>query len=738
MRKIFLSIVTIFIAVQLSAQKTSTADSLKVGLVLSGGGAKGLAHIGALKVIEEAGLKIDYIGGTSMGAIVGALYASGYSATELDSIFRSTDFSTLIQDNVPRGAKNFYEKEDGDRYALSLPFNNFKVSFPSAISSGQNIYNLLVKLLYHVKDTRDFSKLPIPFFCVATDVETGSAVLLEKGSLPLALRTSGSFPTLLNPIAFEDKLLVDGGIANNFPVSVMKSKGVDIIIGVDVEGRLYQKDKLNSVVDIMSQIVSYQMYNKSGKEKEKLDVYIHPKIYDYNVVDFNKKEEILQKGIEEAEKFSVVFKELASKQTYKKQRKKLKFIKKKHLISDIDLFGSNHYTRAFVLGKVKIREGDSLSRNEITKRIYLLSATKNYERIEYTLSKKKDSTYYLKMFLKESDDNANLKLGVHYDFLYRSGVLANYNQKHFLVENDLFSLDLILGDNLRYNLDYFVDNGFYISYGFRSRFNHFRANSKFKPVVSQFPNISSINLKYTDITNQFFIQTTFNRKFAIGLGLEHKHLDITTETISNVNNQETTFDNSNYFNVFGYVKLDTYDKKYFATKGYFADLNFKWYLASSDYNNDFKPFGQTKGTLGFATTFWDKLTFQMTNEAGFILNKVDSDVFDFYLGGYNQNYVNNFISFYGYDFAELSDNTFLKTEFNFRYVIASKHYATFIANYGRLDGNVFRDIDLFKDVKSGYAVGYSYDTFIGPLEIKYSWSPDHNEDYWLFNLGFWF
>ena len=155
--------------------------------MLSGGGAKGLAHIGALKIIEESGIKVDYIGGTSMGAIVGALYASGYSAQQLDSIFRNTDFNNLIQDNVPRSAKTFYEKEDSERYALTLPFENFKMSFPQAISGGQNIYNLLVQLLFHVKDVQDFRKLPIPFVCMATNVETGEEVLLDRGICPKPL-----------------------------------------------------------------------------------------------------------------------------------------------------------------------------------------------------------------------------------------------------------------------------------------------------------------------------------------------------------------------------------------------------------------------------------------------------------------------------------------------------------------------------------------------------------------------
>ena len=249
--------------------------------------------------------------------------------------------------------------------------------------------------------------------------------------------------------------------------------------------------------------------------------------------------------------------------------------------------------------------------------------------------------------------------------------------------------------------------------------------------------MGSINLKYTDVTNQIFAQTTFDRKFALGLGVEHKHINASTETVI-VNNKELAIDRSNYFGVFGYLKLDTYDKKYFETKGYFADLSFNWYLASSDFNNNFSRFAQTKGTIGFATTFWDKLTFQNINEAGFTLKNPNLEIFDFYLGGYNKNLINTFVSFYGYDFAELSDRSFVKSEFNLRYNFADKHYATFIANYARLEDNVFKNLNLFDDIKSGYAVGYSYNSIVGPIELKYSWSPDNKQSYWLFNLGYWF
>ena len=177
----------------------------------------------------------------------------------------------------------------------------------------------------------------------------------------------------------------------------------------------------------------------------------------------------------------------------------------------------------------------------------------------------------------------------------------------------------------------------------------------------------------------------------------------------------------------------------FPTKGFYADVGGKWYAWSSDYLNNFKSFPQISGRLGFATTFWGKLTFQYTNDAGFTFDNPESEVFDFYMGGYNQNFINTLVPFYGYEVAELSDKSFLRSEFLFRYQLWRNNYATFIANYGRVDANVFSDgRDLFEDVISGYAVGYSLDTRLGPIELKYSWSPDNKKQFWLFNLGFWF
>ena len=290
MLKKIIVIITLSIAQVLFSQ-----EDPKIGLVLSGGGAKGLAHIGALKVIDSLGIKIDYVGGTSMGAIVGGLYAAGYSAKELDSIFKSTDLTELIQDNVPRSAKTFYEKDDSERYALSLPFDDFKVSFPEGISGGQNIYNEFVRLLYHVKDIQDFNKLPIPFLCIATNIETGKPVLLDNGYLPEAIMASGTLPSLFEPSEVNGQILIDGGVVNNYPLDEVKAKGADIVVGVDVQDALAKRDALSSATEILVQINNYRTVKDMVNKIKETDIYIKPNIQDFSVIDFELRDEIIRK-----------------------------------------------------------------------------------------------------------------------------------------------------------------------------------------------------------------------------------------------------------------------------------------------------------------------------------------------------------------------------------------------------------------------------------------------------------
>ena len=711
----------------------------KVGLVLSGGGAKGFAHIGVLKEIEKAGVQIDYIGGTSMGAIVGGLYAAGYSPEQLEHIIGKVDFEALLQDKVARKDKHFFKKEHGEKYVFSLPIKKGSIGLPSGLSKGQNVLNLFTELLAPVDDIHDFSKLPIPFFCIATDIETGEEVVLDKGSLPLAIRASGSFPSLLTPVEVDNKLLIDGGVVNNFPVNIMKEKDVDIMIGIDVQGNLLKKDKLESIPAILMQIINFQMYQKSDNQKKLLNIYMRPKVLDYNVISFDKKDEIIEEGEKIAKPYARVFDSIAKMQKVKRKRSTIKLNQNKFLVDRIIVKGNKNYSENYILGKLQLKEGDSISYQEISKKINTLTATDNFKRVDYHLT---PSFKGKKMVLsiKEDDLKTNLRLGIHYDLLYKTAVLVNYNHKHLLFKDDELSFDIAVGDRIRYDLHYFIDKGIKPSVGFHSRYN------SFKDDFLSNENINNINVKYEDFTNQLYLQTTLDRKFALGIGAEHKHIRASSSTILTINGKNTFYEDSNYFNGVAFLKIDTFDKKTFPTRGFFADLNFTWYVLSD--RNDklhrfedkapFHQFSQVHGTVSFATTFWDKFTFQYTSQAGFTLGTNEFSGFDFNLGDYNKNFINNFYPMYGYSTGDLSNQSFLRSEFDIRYEFVPKNYLSFIANYARVEENVLADGDLFANTKSGYAIGYGMDSFLGPIEFKYSWTPDTKENHWLINIGFWF
>ena len=720
-----------------SQENDTIKKDVKVGLVLSGGGAKGFAHIGVLKVLEEAGVRVDYIAGTSMGAIVGSMYASGYNAKEIDSLMRTFDFEVLLQDEIPRKSKPFYEKERGEKYALTFPLQKGKIGIPKAFSKGQNILNLTTDLLQHVDTIKDFNKLPIPFLCIATNLETGEQELLNSGFLPKAVQASSAFPTLLEPVEIDDKVLVDGGIVNNFPVFEVKKMGADIIIGIDLKSDFDKEDELNSALEILNQIINFQMYKDHDKRVEMTDVYMHPNMNSYKVTSFDKLEEIVKIGEEIARSNFDRFKEIARQQNYKRKPIYRKDKPQKIVVKTIEIDGNKDYTRTYVKGKMQLYKKDTLNYQEFVEGINNLSATGNFSNIQYNIEEESDGSV-IKLKLKQNDISTYVKFAAHYDNLYKTGVLTNITAKHILGKNDIFSADLILGDNLRYNLDYFIDNGSYWSFGLKSSYNTFKTDFDVPEDNEDF-NVDRLNVNYSDFTNQLYFQTVFNRRLALGVGLEHKHLNAYTRTVAmNPNQPKTYFDKSDYGNLISYIKFDSYDKKYFQKDGFLVDVGFRWYLFSSDYNENFNSFSQLRGKFGYAHTFFDKLTVHFVSEAGFTIGDNDNEILDFSLGGYGENYINTFIPHYGYEFASLSGNEFLRSTLKLRYEFTENHYLMGAANVARVEDNIFNDGRIFKNSKLGYGVGYGFDSFLGPIELNYTWSPEIKENYWYFNLGYWF
>lgn len=709
----------------------------KIGLVLSGGGAKGFAHIGVLKVLEQAGVKIDFIGGTSMGAVVGGLYASGYKAAQIDSIFKATDFDALLSDYIPRSSKNFYEKRNDEMYSITLPFNKGKIGIPTSLSKGMYNYNLLNKLTYNVRHIRDFNELLIPFLCIATNIETGEEVLLNKGYLAQAMLASGAFPTLFSPVEIDGKLLVDGGVTNNYPIEEIKKLGADIIIGVDVQDDLKDRKSLKEATRILVQITNLQMIEKMKQKVSLTDIYIKPDISNFGVISFDEGQEIIKKGEEAAFAQYETIKKIGDstrinfKNTFRVKADTLK-------IQNIIINPLPKYTRSYVVGKLRMKQNSKITYNDIKIGMDNLASTQNFSAINYQIEKNNDKDNLI-VNLTETSTKTFLKFALHYDDLYKTGALINATQKNSIFRNDITSLDLIIGDNLRYNLDYYIDNGFYWSFGFKSKFNRFTRNVETDFNDGQLLNqlgIRSLNIDYSEFTNQAYLQTIFIQKFLLGAGLEYKHLNIKSETVSIAS---SNFEKSDYASVFGYLKYDALDNKFFPKKGMYFFGDVQSYLYSSNYTKQFKEFSVVKGEVGFAQTLFKKATIKMQSEMGFALGKESVHFFDFILGGYGFAPINNFKPFYGYDFLSLSADSYIKSNITLDYEIFKKNHINFSANYANIKDNLFDSTDWISRINySGYALGYGIESILGPLEFKYSWSPETGKGYAWFSVGFWF
>jgi len=722
----------ILIAFLLLSLNSIAQDSIKkpkIGLVLSGGGAKGLAHIGVLKVIDSLGIKIDYIGGTSMGAIVGGLYASGYTGKQLDSIFSTLNIDDLVQDNIPRKSKLLFNKRNDDIYALSLPFKRLKLETPNALSKGFYNYNFLSKLTYHVRNTRDFKKLPIPFFCMATDIESGEEIVLNKGIFPQALIASSSVPSIFYPIEIEGKLLIDGGVTNNYPVEKLKELGAEYIIGVDVQEELKDRKELQGITTIFGQISNFNTQSQMKSKRKLTNVYIKPEIKGYTVLSFENGKKIIENGEYATRNF---LSELMKFENKAYQKPELKLIKDSIFIGNIGFTELKNYTRAYVLGKLRFKQNSKVSFEDFQNGIQNLSNTQNFSSVKYQFNEKD-----IFISLRENKINTFLKFALHYDELYKSGALINITQKKIISKNDMVSLDIILGDNFRYDFNYLIDNGYYFSFGINSTLNKFNKNVNSAFGIQSYLNntFEKINLDYSSLNTKVFLQTVFLRKFNIGGGIEFQNLILKSDNLKKVNK---TIENSNYLSFNGYLNHDTFDDKYFPKKGWYLKSNFNYYFSSSDYTNQFSKFSISKTDLGIAFEPLKNISFAFQNEIGFKIGYSTLPYFDFALGGTGFRDNNNIRPFYGYDFLSISGNSYIKTSGTFDYEFFKRNHINLTYNASIVGDFIFKATKTWfnKPTYTGFGLGYGLETLIGPIELKYTWSPEsHFSAFWV-NLGF--
>lgn len=403
----------------------SAPERPRVGLVLSGGGARGLAHIGVLQVIDSLGIPVDYIAGTSMGAIVGALYSIGYRGTELDQLARREDWMTFFTDRPARAGLPYLQKKDDGVYLLELGLKGFTPVVPGGLVQGQKISLFLNDLVYSRTAVRDFSRLPIPFRCVAIDLVSGREVVLDRGPLPRALRASMSLPTIFDPVDWGDSLLIDGGILNNFPADVVKDMGAEVIIGVNVGTRLEKKSRLNSLVSTLTQTITLTDFRRQQSNSALCDLVISPDLKNHTTADFERDQvaDILRAGRQAAHQSRAALRQLQTRYHLYKPAASDPPQEAVHnssgpVIHGLTVTGNERIPFEFIYNHLQLRPGVRFDREKLNEHINQLYALGYFEEISYSVLPLSAGLIRLNIEVKEKPVR-KLRLGYHYDSQYK-------------------------------------------------------------------------------------------------------------------------------------------------------------------------------------------------------------------------------------------------------------------------------------------------------------------------------
>ncbi|WP_312089098.1 patatin-like phospholipase family protein [Chryseobacterium sp.] len=688
----------------------------KIGLSLAGGGAKGFSHIGVLKVLDSLGVKVDYISGTSMGAIVGGLYAAGYTGKDIEKIVMNTDFYSLIRDPKSRKESTFFNKSV-DKYLFSIPLQNGKITLPSSISSGQKNVYLLKELFKNVSNIDDFSKLPIPFMCVATNLESGNMEIFEKGDLVQSIMASSAFPSLMDPVKIGDSIYIDGAMTVNYPSKPLKDKGIDIVIGVDLNQDLSKREDLNNIISILNQIIDFGIKKDTKRQYRYTDINIKPNLDGMTSTSYDDKKKILDSGYVEGLKYTEILNQLPKRNFERLRQTVNPVFSNVYKIDSLYIDGNRIYGKNYVLGKMGLHLPSLQTYGNINKGIDKLIATNNYRFINYDIVSENNSNY-LKLYVSEDEARHFLKVGLHYDEIFKTGLLLNYSAKRLLFKNSNLSFDVIVGDKPRYYLNYFVDNGYIPGFGLYSSGMSFDIKDE-----------SNYNKENWDwLRNEVYIQSTWKDKFAIGGGISHDYF------VGESNTFVKKY--SRFINPYVFLKSDTQNDKDFATRGIYINAEGKVIdLMKSEVD---KRIVQVQADIRINVPLSKQFAFRLNLYGGITIGENTPDFYRYRLGGIFEQNIVNFKSFSGFYFAQLSSNNVVLISNDLQFNFNKNYFITGNFSFANLSDDIsFEDAVKLNYSSAGITAGYK--SPFGQIKINFSHSLKNNQK-GIFSviLGHWF
>ncbi|MBB6329854.1 NTE family protein [Chryseobacterium sediminis] len=758
------------------ALQNVTKDT-KFGLALSGGGAKGFAHIGILKMIDSLGIKVDYITGTSMGGILGGLYAMGYNADQLKRTIYKMDWNRILSNKIPYSKVNISEKDEYDKYILEFPVVKGFPTLPGSYIEGQYMGEVLNTLTFNAKHINDFSKLRIPVQLTSSDIENGGLVMQKQGSLPLAIRATLAIPAAFAPVYIDGKLLVDGGLDRNYPANEVREMGADFVIGGYTGFRLFTKKEIENPMKMIYQTHAIRSVEDFKHQKELSNVlvdFVDP-LGEITTKDFAKFRRIIKIGEVEARKHLPEFVALAEAQRkagiqYEHQMiEEVKLPTTKFTFNEEDGTPINDATEIEVLKKqMGLTEGKYYDAKTVNEAIDRVFGMRQYVKVYYTYTNENDGLV-MNVFVKRAKKGA-FKLALHYDTEQSVGIIVNYTYRNILLNRSRFLATVDISERFKAKLAYqqFLDSGERLWLDLEAKMINLKSNDlNFRLYdvnddgSDRFP-----NHMYRNITGKIALNYNVSPNAYLSLGTEfstermYSLLDKVDQ--SKVDNYSKKLYNHSNFNTFLKFEQNSLNKRYFTTKGNHLQVSTRFYYGDQYelYDlNTVQPllylilnpkdsyYYEPKNLISFTLNenFFYPITRRLTVKANVFLgasfgSKRDDQVPYLFLNQkYNlggSEYNNDLLSpeFNGLRQKELPMTSVAKTAISLQYRIMKKLYLTPSFSYGKVSEELSpfnNSFDMF-----GYGVNLGYESLIGPISINVSRNSQLDFSRIYFSVGF--
>ena len=705
----------------------------KVGLVLSGGGAKGMAHIGAIKIIEEAGIPIDYVVGTSMGSIIGGLYSIGYTPEQMDSMVRKQDWGFLLSDQILRKDMNMQEREADEKYVISVPFNKSAIQdLTGGLIKGQNISNLFSELTLGYHDSLDFNKLPIPFACVSENIVKGEEYVFHDGVLSTAMRASMAIPGVFTPVRLDSMVLVDGGVVNNYPVNVAKQMGADVIIGVDVQSELRPANELENAGAILSQLIDLMGQDNYLKNLKETDVLIKVNVKGYSAASFTKNavDSLIHRGIVAAkaqqEALMELKKEIGLPADYRPIRKHTYQPVEWIMIKDIHFKGLDEEDTEWVMNRCGLEENTFNSIERIEGATSIILANTSYSNISYNLLQNNDGTYDLNYTLNKKNES-RINIGVRFDSEEIASLLINARTMLKSKLPAYISASIRLGKRYGAELTYGIDTSPLSSLGlsYQYMYSDIDYHQNGKPSFATTTEHHKAEISYYNV---------WLRNFRFGVGAKYELYDY-GRFLHMIGNQGFEVDKEHFFSYFANLHYETYDNAYFPSKG--VKFHSSYSLNTDNFlkYKDETPFSIVSGSFEGVVPITSRFAILPSIRGRMIFGtNIPFSKMNVMGGDAMEQYLPDQLPFSGTNQVQLMDNTLIIGGMKFRQRIGGSHYLTLAGNYALSSGkikNILREESML-----GCSIGYGMDSMFGPLEASFNYTNSSKDVGFYINLGY--